>query len=117
MPTRRVLVHDCEPQVDNGRKFGCSCTRRITSRDARALVAGRQGRWKLQLMAGGGLVEVHSEVILAARRHRLNARVVSDKDIDRAYVQEIGTEQIRIDAVGESQVDALVELGAERREA
>jgi hypothetical protein len=112
MPTRRVLVHDCEPQIDEGRKFACSCTRLITSRDALALVGQGRARWKLQLKIGGVLVEIHDQVILPARRHRLNARLINDHDVDLAYVQDRKYSRDRIEAVGESQAQALVDLGA-----
>jgi hypothetical protein len=113
--SRRVLVHDCEPTIDEGVKFACSCSRRITSRDALALVGQGRARWKLQLKIGGVLVDVHSEVILPARRHRLNARTVTARDCDLAYVQDRKYSRDRIEAVGESQVAALVERGAEER--
>jgi hypothetical protein len=109
---RRVLVHDCEPELDDGNRFYCACARRITSRDAADLVAAGQARWKLQRTTGRGPVEVHCEVILAERRHRLNARVVSDRDIWDAYVENVESARKRIERVGESQVAALVELGA-----
>ena len=83
-----MLVHECAPEIDEGRKFACACAQKISSHDARGLVAARVARWKLQLMIGGRLVPGTSEVILVVRRYRLNARMVTATDIVNAYTGE-----------------------------
>jgi hypothetical protein len=114
---KRVLVHDCAPQFDDGRRLICACAHRVTSRDADEMVAAGQAQWKFQRTAGRGLVEVHRELILrkpipAERNHPINARVMSERDVLDAYVENEKYARERIEIVGEMQVDALVELGA-----
>lgn len=88
MPARCVLVHECKPSLDDGKKFVCTCTHKVSSQTAAGLVARGRARWKLQLVSGRGLVAVHSEVILVERHHRLHAPMISADHIESAYVQE-----------------------------
>ena len=95
---RRVILHTCKPENDDGLPFRCACTQRLTAKEAQDSISRGEARWKKQLNVHAGLVDIRTELVLVKWQTPLQARSISAFDIERAYVDDSAAARRRIEA-------------------